>query len=408
MKIYKLYKTGILLAGICLYKTASAQLYISNVAFATEQNSLVFVNGDVTYAGTAQQTVGHQGLLELKGNWNNIASADKKVFTDASSGTVLMSGALQTFTGANTRFPNLTIAGTNKKQQFTTIEIRDTLDLTDRELDVNGNTATVLSNDVNAVKYDGEGYVNTSTVNTGWLVRNMNSGADYVLPLGNMNGSTFRYRPLVLKAEQAGNVYGQFQHYNPARDGYPASVKANNISKVNDYWYHGIKTDATEGNSVNIQLPYSSVTDGQFSTMVKWDDVKHDWEKLESAGPRLSNLYNTDDYIFNTMSPVAINKNSVTPVHLGNEDENTFFIPNVITPNGDGRNDRFVINPPDPSSVMEIVIFNRWNNVVYQNKRYDNSWEGKGLDGGTYFYVVKITTHDAKTTEYKGYVMLMR
>ncbi len=58
--------------------------------------------------------------------------------------------------------PNLTIAGTGNKQQATNIEIAHVLDLTDRELDVNGNTVYVLLDSINAIIYDRGGYVNTA------------------------------------------------------------------------------------------------------------------------------------------------------------------------------------------------------------------------------------------------------
>ena len=76
------------------------------------------------------------------------------------------------------------------------------------------------------------------------------------------------------------------------------------------------------------------------------------------------------------------------------------FIPEVITPNGDEYNERFVIvgigNFPNNS----LHIFNRWGNTVYKMKNYDNSWEGYGnvngqfshnrLPPGTYYYVLNI------------------
>ncbi len=401
-------KAGIAALCLLLCLAANAQLYITNTVFSTGQNALVFVDGHVTYAGDSLQQIIHNGTMEVRGNWYNTATRDTTVFADLSNGIVLLNGALQTFNGGRTRFPNLTLAGSDKKQQFSNIAVNQLLDLTDRELDVNGNIASILSNNIAAIKYDQGGYINTSVRNTGWLVRNMNNGTDYVFPLGNVAGAVFRFRPLIVKAQQNGSVYGQFQDYNPASNGYPASIKADNISNVNDDWYHALTTDATAGNTVNVQLPYNNVTDGQFTTMVKWDIVKREWQKLGSAGPILTSVYNTNDYMFNTLAPFAISNVSITPVHLGNEKNIPFFIPNVITPNGDNRNDRLVIDLKDPASVMDIVIFNRWNNVVYQNKKYNNTWDGKGLNSGTYFYVLRVTTQDGKTSEYRGYIMLLR
>ncbi|MFN6946055.1 MAG: gliding motility-associated C-terminal domain-containing protein, partial [Cytophagaceae bacterium] len=60
------------------------------------------------------------------------------------------------------------------------------------------------------------------------------------------------------------------------------------------------------------------------------------------------------------------------------------LIPNLITPNDDGRNDRFeIVSLPIGS---EVRIYNRWGSKVYHNENYDNSWDGYGLPDGVYYY----------------------
>ena len=68
--------------------------------------------------------------------------------------------------------------------------------------------------------------------------------------------------------------------------------------------------------------------------------------------------------------------------------ETNVFIPNVITPNGDGYNDFFKILNKEPST--EIVIVNRWGVQVYESKDYKNTWQGEGLADGVYFYTIKM------------------
>ncbi|MEX6691141.1 gliding motility-associated C-terminal domain-containing protein [Danxiaibacter flavus] len=385
----------------------NAQLYIENADLTTLSDAVVFVNGDVQYAGSKEQSVLHDGLLELKGNWYNTAVKDKKVFADASAGNVLFSGALQTFNGFNTRFPNLTLTGTDKKQQFAPVEVRHVLDLTDRELDVNSNTATLLSDDLAAVKYV-SGYVNTTAGNHGWLVRNMHHGSSYVFPLGDRNGSLFRFRPMVISAAKDGNIFGQFQDYNPSKDGFPASQKMPDIQVVNENWYHAVTTDAADGNSVNVLVTESSIADGGvYSKMVTWNNSKRMWENLPSTGAIPSLDYNTNDYIFKTSAAIAINNQLPVDINLAMEHHDEFYIPNVITPNGDGKNDTWKIKGLDLTAQNEVVIFNRWNNIVYETKNYTNTWDGKGLNAGTYFYILKIKK-DGNEKVYKGFIMLMR
>jgi gliding motility-associated-like protein len=82
------------------------------------------------------------------------------------------------------------------------------------------------------------------------------------------------------------------------------------------------------------------------------------------------------------------------------------FIPEAFSPNGDGINDKFEIKGLFKYQKVEIEIFNRSGNRVYQSANYG---EGKGKDGfwdgtikqglrigsgpvptGTYFYVLKL------------------
>ncbi len=43
----------------------------------------------------------------------------------------------------------------------------------------------------------------------------------------------------------------------------------------------------------------------------------------------------------------------------------SLFVPSVITPNGDGVNDLFIIG--DAQMKVELIIFNRWGIVEYTN-----------------------------------------
>lgn len=84
-----------------------------------------------------------------------------------------------------------------------------------------------------------------------------------------------------------------------------------------------------------------------------------------------------------------------------------FKIPNVFTPNGDGRNDVFEIVGIEGFDRVEITVVNRWGNEVYRNYNYRNDWSGQGLNEGTYYYV--IITHDGSARErYAGWVLIKR
>ncbi len=67
---------------------------------------------------------------------------------------------------------------------------------------------------------------------------------------------------------------------------------------------------------------------------------------------------------------------------------------NILTPNGDGFNDEFVINNISEYANCDLTIYNSWNDVVYSVKGYQNNWKGTNTGGnilpsGAYYYIIK-------------------
>ena len=79
------------------------------------------------------------------------------------------------------------------------------------------------------------------------------------------------------------------------------------------------------------------------------------------------------------------------------------LIPNVITPNRDGRNDAFAMRglPPGP---WALVVYNRWGHVVYQSDDYRNAW-GEDAAPGLYYYWLY---QPGKGAASKGWVEVIR
>jgi gliding motility-associated-like protein len=97
-----------------------------------------------------------------------------------------------------------------------------------------------------------------------------------------------------------------------------------------------------------------------------------------------------------------VNYSAIKAVRIGHEDpeeEFSYVLPNVITPNDDGINDVFEpkVTGLDLIVGAKTVIFNRWGNILWDSDDPLIQWNGKnkqtGLDcsSGTYFYVCDIT-----------------
>ena len=83
-------------------------------------------------------------------------------------------------------------------------------------------------------------------------------------------------------------------------------------------------------------------------------------------------------------------------------------IPNIFTPNGDGKNDTFNIPDIQLFPGTQLIIVNRWGNEVYRSNNYQNTWNGEGLSEGTYYYVVNKKEITGSVTTFKGWVFLKR
>lgn len=82
-------------------------------------------------------------------------------------------------------------------------------------------------------------------------------------------------------------------------------------------------------------------------------------------------------------------------------------IPNVITPNGDGANDKFVITNLEYYPGARLFIFNRWGQQMYVSMDYKNDWDAEGMTAGNYFYQLFVYDQ-AVETEYKGTLKVIR
>jgi len=92
------------------------------------------------------------------------------------------------------------------------------------------------------------------------------------------------------------------------------------------------------------------------------------------------------------------------------------IIPSVITPNADGKNDRFRIINIAAFEEIDIKIFNRWGDVLFSfegsgieyddvDKQWDGTYNGKELPFGSYVYIVNLKNNE---DAYTGTVTIVR
>ncbi|MCO5261327.1 MAG: choice-of-anchor L domain-containing protein [Lentimicrobium sp.] len=104
-------------------------------------------------------------------------------------------------------------------------------------------------------------------------------------------------------------------------------------------------------------------------------------------------------YILYDINGVAISDTAVSViVVVPDPGRAEVIIYNGITPNGDGRNDKWIIDGIEEYGDNEVLLFNRWSDQVRYFENYNNTsvvWDGTNKNGkmlpdGTYYYIVKL------------------
>ena len=153
-----------------------------------------------------------------------------------------------------------------------------------------------------------------------------------------------------------------------------------------------------EGNSITIDAT------AQNASYIQWEP-EYNIEDANSEDPTVGPLYSTTYYV-NVESADGCSSTDSLVVFVVQINE--LIINNIITPNGDGKNDTWDINKPSIISGCPLNIINRWGKTVWNSTNYTNNWDGTDLNGnllpdGTYYYTIK-----CQGEQYKGAILLIK
>ncbi|MFM1932119.1 MAG: hypothetical protein RL226_1422, partial [Bacteroidota bacterium] len=92
------------------------------------------------------------------------------------------------------------------------------------------------------------------------------------------------------------------------------------------------------------------------------------------------------------------------------------YIPNAFTPNNDGKNDFFLpLGSAFDAETYELLIFNRWGEVVFRSNDPNEAWLGEHAQGDYYvkdeIYLYRLSVkpvHSAEHQEFSGHIMVFR
>lgn len=164
----------------------------------------------------------------------------------------------------------------------------------------------------------------------------------------------------------------------------------------------------------NLISDRTTISLGETTTLIASGGISYFWEEAEG----IVSSSHTDSLVVrpakNTTYKVVISNGSgcnvVKTIDIVVKDDYRALIANnIITPNGDGVNDVWVVQNLDLYPNNEVVIFDRAGRVVFRQFDYKNTWDGTfngmALPEDTYYYALYINSGKGKLT---GFITIVR
>lgn len=367
---------------------SGAFLVVNNQSMKINTNGIVDNEGEIdvdynfTNNGMATGAGAATGLYKIGGDWEN-----NNTFI-ADNSTVHLYNADKLITGsAETNFYNLRLTGGNKLMTINASAVW--LDLGVDHLLTDENIMLIDNSDPASLIFT-TGFV--SSRGDGHLQRKTQSTSSYIFPLGSDVGD-FRLRPIeITPNDNSQNIYGaRLANNNATQDGYSLKEKSALVGQLNESYYHHLYHNS--GTSpADVTFYYDDTEDEIIETIAHWNNQ---WLILDGVTPGMGNG------TFSSLTLHNFENFSPRPFVLASKTD-FIYIPNAMTPNGDGKNDFFSVYYNENKLLnFDFYIFDRWGNMVYETHHANFSWDGtyKGQPLPDGAYVWKMRYQEKNNTE---------
>lgn len=204
------------------------------------------------------------------------------------------------------------------------------------------------------------------------------------------------------------------------------TAKSGIVNLVNQREYWTIEKGA-KNNEQNVMLTLSwdeRTTPQELLTnpakelhILRWNEEQKMW--VDEGG-----VVNLNSREITTVAPVkGFGYFTLGTVKTNLLEEGNITIYTMVSPNGDGKNDIFLIDNINSYPNNKVEIYNRWGAKVFDTKNYDSTGnvfrgysdgrvtmkKGEKLPSGTYFYIINYEYQDAqgtRTIKKTGYLHL--
>ena len=140
--------------------------------------------------------------------------------------------------------------------------------------------------------------------------------------------------------------------------------------------------NACEGDLISLQ---TIVTGGYSPMNIVWTEPIPVQDSVTVLNPLLSQIQGTSSGgVFVVTVTDNCFKTDADTILVEVKDCNV-NIPNVITPNNDGLNDALYFKNLEQFPGSSLLVYNRWGNLIYESKNYNNAWVPDVSDGVYYF-----------------------
>lgn len=167
----------------------------------------------------------------------------------------------------------------------------------------------------------------------------------------------------------------------------------------------------TNPDNTTIANPVTEVNDHSTGTNAwNWNFGDNDTSTVQHPPPHT--YADTGAYTIQLIASTNYGCKDTTYNTIVVEPDYMLYIPNSFTPNNDGLNDTFI-----PQGIyineFEMLIFNRWGNLVYKTDDITQPWNGKTgndniVQADVYVYVINIKDYKLRKHRYKGTITITK